>query len=296
VENRGMESIHFPIKDKWIPNSMDELIYLVEKIIVLLRAGKKVVVHCNGGKGRSGTVLVATLVGLGSKVQQAIDVVRKTRSGTIRNPLQIAYVKRFKSAWFKHKQMDKMFLKDDNESTDDFAPEDDSENLPELMDNHKTVEITEPSKTVKLIDSDFSQTPIPIRRMTVSTYKVDNITSLNAAPSSLINSPLPSETFGKSLRNFLSKNLPLTEAIDKKNKKIKKKDSKKNKDKNNNKKKESLDLIEGPDHITQQPQLTQPIQLPQQDIQTINNLGTQTPEMIEVVSDTEESLIETTIQ
>jgi len=83
----------------------------------------------------------------------------------------------------------------------------------------------------------------------------------------------------------------------KKTKKLKRKIQKKNKDKNNNnKKKESLDLIEGPDHITQQPQLTQPIQLPQQDIQTINNLGTQTPEMIEVVSDTEESLIETTIQ
>lgn len=97
----GMESIHMPIKDKWVPNSMEQLMRLVEAIIARLRKGLRVVVHCNGGKGRSGTVLVATLVGLGRRVQQAIDVVRATRAETIRNPLQIAYVKRFKSAWFK---------------------------------------------------------------------------------------------------------------------------------------------------------------------------------------------------
>eukprot|EP01121_Diplochlamys_sp_Union-15-3_P009642 TRINITY_DN2630_c0_g1_i2.p1 TRINITY_DN2630_c0_g1~~TRINITY_DN2630_c0_g1_i2.p1 ORF type:complete len:175 (+),score=37.91 TRINITY_DN2630_c0_g1_i2:209-733(+) len=64
--------------------------------------GKTVVCHCNGGKGRSGTMIVATLVGLGHKVQKAIDIVRKARSGTIRNPLQIMYVKRFKTAWLQH--------------------------------------------------------------------------------------------------------------------------------------------------------------------------------------------------
>jgi len=107
VESRGMDSIHFPIKDKYVPNSMDEFMVLIETIIGKLKEGKTVVVHCNGGKGRSGTVLVATLVALGRKVQQAIDVVRKARAGTIQNPLQIAYVKSFKTAWrkSKHKQL-----------------------------------------------------------------------------------------------------------------------------------------------------------------------------------------------
>eukprot|EP01125_Pyxidicula_operculata_P019099 TRINITY_DN689_c1_g4_i1.p1 TRINITY_DN689_c1_g4~~TRINITY_DN689_c1_g4_i1.p1 ORF type:complete len:653 (-),score=260.66 TRINITY_DN689_c1_g4_i1:162-2120(-) len=104
VRKRGMEAIHFPIKDKWVPNSMEQLINLVSLIITRLRQAKTVVVHCNGGKGRSGTVVVATLVGLGKTVQEAIDVVRKARSGTIRNPLQIAYVKRFRTAWAKRKQ------------------------------------------------------------------------------------------------------------------------------------------------------------------------------------------------
>jgi len=100
-----MESIHFPIKDKWVPDSMDQLILLVETIITRLRQGKTVVCHCNGGKGRSGTVVVAALVGLGRKVEHSIDIVRRSRSGTIRNPLQIVYVKNFKTTWKKrHKE------------------------------------------------------------------------------------------------------------------------------------------------------------------------------------------------
>eukprot|EP01126_Amoeba_proteus_P005838 TRINITY_DN1199_c5_g1_i4.p2 TRINITY_DN1199_c5_g1~~TRINITY_DN1199_c5_g1_i4.p2 ORF type:complete len:235 (+),score=87.23 TRINITY_DN1199_c5_g1_i4:1704-2408(+) len=102
VKSRGILSKHYPIKDKWIPNSMEGLIDNVEWIIARLKEGKTVVCHCNGGKGRSGTLLVATLIGLGRKVQQSIDVVRKARAGTIRNPLQIAYVMRFKTAWKKH--------------------------------------------------------------------------------------------------------------------------------------------------------------------------------------------------
>ena len=110
-----MESIHFPIKDKWIPNSMDGLIALVDTLIQRLKDGKTVVVHCNGGKGRSATVAVAVLVGLGKKVQDSIDVVRKARPGTIRNPLQIIYVKRFKKAW-------KSYLKRKNKPDSKFFP------------------------------------------------------------------------------------------------------------------------------------------------------------------------------
>jgi len=104
TEIRGMDSIHFPIKDKYIPSSMEQFMVLIDTIIEKLKEGKCVVVHCNGGKGRSGTVLVATLVALGRKVQQAIEVVRKARSGTIQNPLQIAYVKNFKNSWRKNKK------------------------------------------------------------------------------------------------------------------------------------------------------------------------------------------------
>jgi len=273
-----MESIHFPIKDKWIPNSMDDLVKLVEKIIVRLRAGKKVVVHCNGGKGRSGTVLVATLVGLGRKVQQAIDVVRKTRSGTIQNPLQIAYVKRFKSAWIKHKAISK---DDNDDSIDD--PETDSSF--EIIENpHKSIEIMDLLKTTKSIENESFPTPGPTRRMTVSTYKIDNIPNIYPPPPTNTGPPLPTETLGKSIRNFLSKNL--TEAIDKKTKKsekpIKKKDKK---NKELKKKKESIDLIE----------MVEPGSHDNANLILTNN----NPQLyleIDVLTDTEESLVETTLQ
>lgn len=119
-----MESIHFPIKDKWVPDSMDQLILLVETIITRLRQGKTVVVHCNGGKGRSGTVVVAALIGLGRKVEHSIDIVRRSRSGTIRNPLQIAYVKKFKTVWRKrHKEKMATAQQVDEEDEEDMDPE-----------------------------------------------------------------------------------------------------------------------------------------------------------------------------
>jgi len=128
AKNRGMESISFPIKDKWIPNSMPKLISLVELIITKLKERKTVIVHCNGGKGRSGTIVVATLVGLVKKVDNAIKVVRKTRSGTIRNPVQIAYLGRFQKIWKKRNRMQSIVAGLKYEFDDEISEEDIIEN------------------------------------------------------------------------------------------------------------------------------------------------------------------------
>lgn len=47
-------------------------------------------------------VVVSVLVALGMKVGDAIDLVRATRPGTIRNPAQIFYVKMFAQIWHQH--------------------------------------------------------------------------------------------------------------------------------------------------------------------------------------------------
>jgi len=95
-----IETVHFPISDKWIPSSMDDLIALVQLILVRIKRGKCILVHCNGGKGRTGLVVTATLVALGMDPDKAVEFIRKSRDGMI-NPAQLLYVKSFKQAWDK---------------------------------------------------------------------------------------------------------------------------------------------------------------------------------------------------
>lgn len=95
----GIESVWAPITDKWIPESMRILVDLVDLLLTRLREDKVIVVHCNGGKGRSGMVVVSVLVALGMKPGDAIDLVRAARPGTIRNPAQVFYVKLFAQTW-----------------------------------------------------------------------------------------------------------------------------------------------------------------------------------------------------
>lgn len=103
VRSHGLQSIHAPIRDKFIPANMEEFTQLVNTLVHLLRRGKTVVVHCNGGKGRTGLVVAAVLIAThGCSVSQAIDAVRAARAGTLYNPLQIFYAYQFASYWHEN--------------------------------------------------------------------------------------------------------------------------------------------------------------------------------------------------
>ncbi len=95
AEQLGIKTLHFPVQDKWVPESMTEVVELVEKMVEFVRQGRKMTVFCNGGKGRTGMVVVATMVALGMSVDDAIYEVRRQRSGMIRNPAQIIYLRWF---------------------------------------------------------------------------------------------------------------------------------------------------------------------------------------------------------
>jgi len=68
---------------------MDDLIRLVEQVVERIREDKVIVVHCNGGKGRTGLVVVATLCALGMSVDDAVKATRAARPGMIQNPAQV---------------------------------------------------------------------------------------------------------------------------------------------------------------------------------------------------------------
>lgn len=94
VRARGMDCIVFPISDKWLPSSRRHYKAFVHHICQLIRDGKHVVVHCNGGKGRSATVSASVYrVLANASFSEAKAAVRTAVPGCFKNPLQHLWVK-----------------------------------------------------------------------------------------------------------------------------------------------------------------------------------------------------------
>lgn len=108
VKEFELTSYHFPIKDKWLPDS-EGLYKCVDFILKELKDGKKVVIHCNGGKGRCATVLACVLmVQEGYSFEKSVDIIKSTRKGTLRNPFQNYYLSNFHEnykIWSKEKKL-----------------------------------------------------------------------------------------------------------------------------------------------------------------------------------------------
>lgn len=76
-----IEVEEWPIRDVDIPreDQVEEYADLVGKVIGFLREGRNTVVHCRGGKGRTGTLVCCVLVGLGDEANEAIRVASRAR-------------------------------------------------------------------------------------------------------------------------------------------------------------------------------------------------------------------------
>jgi ADP-ribosylglycohydrolase/protein-tyrosine phosphatase len=94
----GLEWHHLPIRDVDVPDGgfEDRWIYSGFRLRHLLLHGKKVVIHCLGGLGRTGTVAGRILVEFGASPNDAIRAVRAARIGTIETRKQEEYVKNCK--------------------------------------------------------------------------------------------------------------------------------------------------------------------------------------------------------
>merc|ERR1712129_29161 len=63
VASEGMVWHHLPVRDKWIPgDTWRFLTQGVAPLVQMLQDGRRVLVHCNGGKGRTGTLVAAALM------------------------------------------------------------------------------------------------------------------------------------------------------------------------------------------------------------------------------------------
>jgi atypical dual specificity phosphatase len=83
----GLEVIHLPVVDRTAP-SQEQIDSFVRFVDARLEGGHRVVAHCLGGYGRTGTMLACYLVRRGMAAAEAIALVRERRPGSIEEEVQ----------------------------------------------------------------------------------------------------------------------------------------------------------------------------------------------------------------
>ena len=95
VRARGMEWHHLPIVDADIPRAPFDVAW--PEVGPLLRAhlaaGRRILLHCLGGLGRTGTVAARLLIEMGQAPDAAIRAVRQARPGALETHAQVAYAR-----------------------------------------------------------------------------------------------------------------------------------------------------------------------------------------------------------
>ena len=91
---------HLPVADKRRPPDTRAFDELIARLVARIeREDMRVVVHCNGGKGRGALVAAAVLIGLKVPYAKAVGGVRAARPGSLRNPLQLWFLRSFARRW-----------------------------------------------------------------------------------------------------------------------------------------------------------------------------------------------------
>ncbi len=95
----AMEWYHLAIKDVGVPDERFERLWGESglRLRAILAAGGKIVVHCLGGLGRTGTVAGRLLVEFGDTPEAAIARIRAARPGSIETTGQEDYVRSCKA-------------------------------------------------------------------------------------------------------------------------------------------------------------------------------------------------------
>ncbi|RAL22267.1 hypothetical protein DL240_10460 [Lujinxingia litoralis] len=90
----GLRGHYFPVVDMEVPE-LPEMARWCVRIEDWLAQGQPVVVHCEAGLGRTGTLLASFLIYHGVAPDQAIKLVRRVRSGSIQSDAQTAFLFEF---------------------------------------------------------------------------------------------------------------------------------------------------------------------------------------------------------
>ncbi len=94
VTRAGLVDYHEPVRDFAVP-TIDQAVNASGFVGKMVREAHPVVVTCGAGKGRTGTILACYLVDRGFPAQDAIDVVRRIRPGSVEGLEQEKFVFRY---------------------------------------------------------------------------------------------------------------------------------------------------------------------------------------------------------
>ena len=93
VRARGMEWHHLPIVDGDVPHAPFDAAWPATGPVLRahLQAGRRILLHCLGGLGRTGTVAAMLMAELGGDPGAAVRAVRRARPGALETSAQVAY-------------------------------------------------------------------------------------------------------------------------------------------------------------------------------------------------------------
>jgi len=88
---RGIAFHSVPLRDKWIPINQKFFREVIRIYRCVYSTNETILIHCNGGRGRTAVFAVCLLLLCGLNFSEAVTKVRSARPRMLRNPLQIIF-------------------------------------------------------------------------------------------------------------------------------------------------------------------------------------------------------------